>query len=166
MLRQWFSDHYDGGVILDIGVGRAEVAAQLKQELPGIKIKGVEVWQPYLEGLNLAYLYAEGVWIGDIREFDWDSVEPEWVLWIDGPEHLEMNEAGNVLKIAVERASGGVICGSPLGEYPQGAYEGNEAETHRSVWSPEVFDALGGQEMWRSDVTGLFLLTKARWPSG
>jgi len=124
--------------VLDIGAGSGtyfDLAAQ-----KGQKWWAVEIWSPYIQQFGLANKY-DGIILGDVRDILWPKVE--LTIFGDVLEHMSKEDALIVWNKAISH-SRYVLLSIPLGEYPQGAYEGNEYEEHKSTWTHEECMRLPG----------------------
>ena len=65
------------------------------------------------------------------------------IVFSQGPEHLEKNEAFHLINSQFKRMSTYIIIETPRGEYPQDELYGNEAEKHLSTWDYDDFHGLG-----------------------
>lgn len=64
------------------------------------------------------------------------------VVWLQGPEHVELNAAKKFLSKLTATADL-IVVEMPHGIHPQGADGGNDHEKHLSFWFPKDFDDLG-----------------------
>ncbi len=140
--------------VLDLGVGMGQYGLQIRQLLDigqerltrgewKTRIDGVELFEPYRN--PIWDYYYDHVYMGDARDFLRTTSEKYGLVLIcDVIEHFDRGEAESLLRLARSKAEW-VIVTTPNGNYPQGAVFGNDAETHRSVWTPKDFLALGGE---------------------
>lgn len=147
-LKQFLSTFDGVARVVDVGVGWGDIGRAVREVWPQVELLGIEVWQPYLErhDCRAAYDYIAVQDLRKVQDVFWAGVD--WTLWIDGPEHLTREDA--LVEVArLRRLSRlGLVVGTPLGEAPQGAWEGNEAETHRSTWTEADWEALGADVIW------------------
>ena len=64
------------------------------------------------------------------------------LVWQDGPEHIEMNQAVQLLR-QFQESFNSIIIATPNGPYNQGILDGNVWEIHRSTWYAETYKELG-----------------------
>jgi hypothetical protein len=105
-------------------------------------------------------ILIEAFW-GNVEKFGCDGVEKihgdcrdfqslvgkesrDCVIWQDGPEHMDADQAVRLLK-DFQREFKSIIISTPNGEYPQGVMDGNNWEVHRSTWFEANYRALGFQ---------------------
>ncbi|MEY2565392.1 MAG: hypothetical protein QOH88_3585 [Verrucomicrobiota bacterium] len=146
--------HFAGAIeplrVLDVGVGLGTYGFLLRQYLDigyqrlaredwKMTIDGIEIFQGYR---NAVWEYAyDQIWIGDIRQRIGTLGRYDLVLCNDVLEHFEKREAKSLFRTLLKMA-GTVIATTPNREFPQGAWAGNEAETHHSLLAIEDFDSL------------------------
>lgn len=124
-IKEYICNNYKGEVeILDVGAGMGTYYELLKDNYK--KIDGVEVFRPNVERYRLERKYRK-VYCIDIRNFKY--VYYDLVIFGDILEHLEVKEAQEVLKYALEH-SRSVIVAVPYC-YVQGEVEGNVYEIHK-----------------------------------
>lgn len=131
--------------ILDVGIGLGTMGLLLRQVLEVsrgrlhrpewmVRIEGVEIFPPYR---NPLWTYAyDAIHEEDIRTFlATGAPRFDLVLCCDVLEHFPLAEARRILDDLL-RLAGAVIITTPTAEYAQGAWFGNEAETHRCTLRP------------------------------
>lgn len=130
--------------ILDVGVGIGAYGLLLRQYLDiaseripkntwQARIEGVEIFEPYRNPV-WAYAYDE-VHMGDVRQRLADLGEYDLVICNDVLEHFPLAEAQQLTDSLLQRGRI-LIATSPSGDYPQGAWGNNEAETHHCLIGP------------------------------
>jgi hypothetical protein len=131
------------GSILDIGAGNGMYARLLRDRgLPeGSRLTALEVYEPYVKQFELEEVY-DRVIVADARTRRLPSVDV--VILGDVVEHLEHDDAQKVWDKARKAAKKAVFASIPLGEFPQGAVNGNEAERHLTTWTNDSVHDLGG----------------------
>lgn len=149
-------------VVIDLGMGEGSYGRFLRHAGFRGDLIGVEVWAPYLCGQfalargNLAY-YDKTI-VADVRELAASGAlgrfDPDLMLMIDVLEHMERPEAAEVLQ-ALRELAPVVVC-TPIVPYPQDELHGNPFERHRYDWRPAELEELGGRELARAAVTGLY----------
>ena len=126
--------------VLDIGVGMGCYGMLLRQYLDiGKERISKEEWQLKIDGLEVFEPYRNPIWewaysriqMGDLRTADL-SGSYDMILCNDVLEHLEIEEVRTLVPKLLS-AGKVLIVTTPAGEYPQGAWGGNEAEIHRSI---------------------------------
>lgn len=146
--------------VLDIGIGYRAIGAYLKYYLPHLILDGVEIYAGYKNHPLARWDLYRKIWIGDFTRM---AIPPVYdaILAIDVIEHLDKAQgARQVLRLAT-LARKVFIISVPLGEYPQGAYEGNVYETHKSTWYEGDFSVLGLKLIAKNDVIGVFAKRKS-----
>lgn len=132
IIKEWFSKQKDILSILDVGAGEGTYRKLLGDKY---RWKAIEVWGDYIKRYHLRDMYDE-ILTGDIRKIEWPMAD--CVIFGDVIEHLSKKDGIGVL----ERATEGhrhVVVSIPIGEYKQGAIEGNPYERHKSTWYWEDF---------------------------
>ena len=111
--------------ILDVGPGAGIWADRLGRV--GFRLlDALEIFAPYVDRYSLRALYRAVV-IGDVRDFA-PFASYKLVIMGDVLEHLSIADAQAVLG-RIQAAGAKVLVSVPW-TYPQGAWGGNEAETH------------------------------------
>ena len=143
----------DPASVLDVGVGMGQFGLHLRQALDiargrltkpewKLRLDGVELFEPYRN--PIWNYYYDSVVMADARTHLANLAgKYDLILICDVIEHFEKAEAEQVLMMPAKAAKW-VLVTTPNGEYPQGALFGNDAETHRSIWTPRDFRAMGG----------------------
>jgi hypothetical protein len=120
--------------------------------------------------LNVEYLRTIE-WLEDVIEGDVRIFKPcktyEVTFWWHGPEHVDIKEIPDTLKLIESYTTELVVLGCPWGVYEQGEAFGNPYETHRSYIYPETFEALGytveclgARDVRGSNITAVKLLNQ------
>lgn len=102
------------------------------------RIDGIELFEPYIQTHQRA-LYS-AIFIGDIRTRVKDIDRYDLIIAGDVIEHLDKNDAEDVLEALYERADKALMVNIPLGpgwDHPE--QHGNPGELHRSQWTAEDF---------------------------
>ena len=139
------------GSVLDLGVGFGMNGAAVRNWLDlGTKEAHGGKWRVRLEGVEIFEKYKNPMWgiydkvhITDIREFIDKDVKFDLVVMTDVIEHFTKEEGTQILNRLKEIAAKAVMVSTPAIWIEQGAAYGNEAETHRSMWSCQDFRQLG-----------------------
>lgn len=136
--------------VLDVGVGSGAYGFLVRQYLdiaegrvqPATwthRIEGVEVFAPYR---NPVWDYAyDAVHVGDVRMLLPDLGRYDLILFNDVLEHFQREEARALVRLGLAHAPV-VVATTPNRNYPQGAWGGNEAETHHALLDASDFDGL------------------------
>lgn len=115
--------------ILDLGIGKGDYGKAVIEMCLCKKIDGVEIW----DWRNPQWKFYQYVFYAKIQEFDFSNRTYDLYLFIDVLEHLEKEEALEVLRKVPKTM---IIC-IPV-NYPQ-EIEGLPYETHKSEWTLEDF---------------------------
>jgi len=137
--------------ILDVGAGNGTYARLLGYP----NMDAVEVYGPNIEKYGLREMYRN-VYNVDIKDFHYGWYD--LVIFGDVLEHLEVEEAQEVLRYACQHSKN-VIVAVPY-EYKQGVEEGNVYEIHKQddltpLKMKERYPAL--KELWRNDFYGYYV---------
>jgi hypothetical protein len=146
--------HYAGAVkpqrLLDIGVGMGTYGFLVRQFLDvsqeriekkdwKLKIDGVEIYDGYR---NPTWDYAyDSVQLCDIKDIINDLPRYDVILCNDVLEHFERETALILISQLLDRCDT-LIATTPNRDFIQGAWGGNEAETHHCLLQPEDFPKL------------------------
>lgn len=136
--------------VLDIGAGSGTYSDLYRKRLKG-RWTGIEVWPPYVEQFKLTTKY-DTLAIIDAMEFLAQAQAGSYdVIFIgDMLEHLTKPQAlvalGHVQRLLSTDIHwpGIAFISVPIGEYPQGEYEGNPYEAHLATWEQEDLEAIDG----------------------
>ena len=141
--------------VLDLGIGYGAIGAYLKYNLPHTILDGIEIFAGY-QNHPLAHwdLYRK-IWLGDFTRM---AIPPVYdgILAIDVIEHLDKVQGKKQILRLAAIARKVFIVSVPLGEYPQGAFEGNVYETHKSTWYESDFAPLGLKLVAQNEIIGVF----------
>lgn len=160
MVRDYFRDH-DLATIIDIGPGSGTYF-KLFDGAHNAYWVGVEIWAPYIEQFSLRRLYHHVV-VADARYLHWEALpRPDLIILGDVLEHMPYEDAVLLLDRAVS-LSKFVVVSLPIIDYPQGAHEGNEYETHVTTWSKEsvwltLLDNYRVVKYYEGEVTGTYII--------
>ncbi len=128
--------------ILDVGVGLGTYGFMVRQHLD---IAGERVekssWKLQIDGVEIFKDYRNPIWdyaydqvlVGDIRELVSRLPNYDVILCNDVLEHFPLEEAKQLVKNLLELAPV-IIATTPNIDWPQGAWGGNDAETHRCLF--------------------------------
>jgi len=140
--------------ILDLGPGCGKYGALIREyhEVNRFKIKpsqwtvklhGVEAFQDYRNPMWQMYDFVANLNFADKKNWPLFA-NYDLVLLIDSLEHVE-RPLGDMLLSHLRQHNKNVIVSVPDGEMPQGAWGGNDLETHRATWTRQDLVMLGGQ---------------------
>jgi hypothetical protein len=156
--------------ILDIGVGMGAYGFMLRQylDVANERIKP-ESWETVIDGVEIFPEYGNPVWeyaydtihIGDVRQLLSSLGKYDLIIANDVLEHFSQHEA-RMLAQEFLRMAPVLIATTPAGEYPQGAWGGNEAETHHCTLEPSDFPNL--QATHNVGATNVFVCVTDRGP--
>lgn len=154
--------------ILDVGIGTGSYGLLMRQSLDigygrvqraewQVKIDGVEIFEGYR---NPVWDYAyTSVRMGDIRQLLPQLGSYDLVLCNDVLEHFPRNEARALVQTLLIQAKV-LIATTPNCDYPQGAWGGNEAETHHCLLDQTDFAGLVATTV--TGVTTCYVCTRQR----
>ena len=136
--------------ILDVGIGTGSYGLLMRQSLDiGYgRVQRVE-WQVQIHGVEIFDGYRNPVWnyaydqvhMGDIRQLLPQLGTYDLVLCNDVLEHFPRNEAQDLVKKLLAKSKV-LVATTPNRDYPQGAWGGNEAETHHCLLNRTDFPGL------------------------
>lgn len=119
---------------LDVGAGAGTWLTVVKPWFPDTRWTAVEVHAPYVERFALADRYDDVI-LGDARTLPLHTYDV--VILGDVLEHLTRDDAVELVTVARAAARVAVIASLPLGEYPQGEWQGNPHEAHLATWTDD-----------------------------
>lgn len=128
VIKAWFEKQTDIKTILDVGAGEGTYRKLLGPEYEWIAL---EVWGEYVDRFGLRDLYNDVI-IGDIRSTA--VPKTDCVIFGDIIEHLDKKDGKTILEVATSTYKH-VVVSIPLGEYEQGAIDGNPHEEHKATWT-------------------------------
>lgn len=103
----------------------------------------IEIWQNHVDQFEKKYYNIEII-CNNICNFENLITEKQrdCLLWQQGPEHLEMKQAKNLIN-QMKKTFSKIIIETPNGQWEQGPDGDNIYETHLSYWYPENYEELG-----------------------
>ena len=117
--------------VLDVGCGKRSPLP----DVPGrYRSVGVDAHPPALEASRAAGLHDDYL-EQDVRRLDVPDGSFDAVVMFDLIEHLEREDAVELLRRAERVARRVVVLTTPNGFVEQGGYDGNELQRHRSGWT-------------------------------
>jgi hypothetical protein len=154
--------------VLDIGVGMGSYGMLMRQclDLAFGRMKSSE-WQTRIDGIEIFEDYRNSIWsyayssvtIGDIRHLIADLPQYDLILCNDVLEHFPQAEAQSLVDRLLNIGSV-LIATTPNIDFPQGAWGGNEAETHHSLLTRADFPGLVAE--MHTGVTSCFVCTRRK----
>lgn len=142
--------------IIDVGPGAGAYRDLLDGVFPGAEWFAIEIWGPYVEKFNLKQRY-DMVIVGDVRYIAIERLTQPGPIVILGDilEHMNKDDAAQLLHDVWFEASY-IVVSVPLGEYPQGAEEGNPYEEHVQTYQPgEIPNLMDGIQVWAREADGI-----------
>ncbi len=152
--------------ILDIGIGTGSYGLLMRQSLDigngrlqpsewQVKIDGVEIFEGYRNPV-WSFAYSQ-VLMGDIRQLLPKLGFYDLILCNDVLEHFPREEARNLVQTLLSKGRV-LLATTPNRDFPQGAWGGNEAETHHSLLDRSDFSGLVAEIT--TGVTTCYVCTK------
>lgn len=134
------ADHEDTLEVLDVGAGSGTYARAFREGEPSYWY-ALEVHEPYVDRYKLRDVY-DVVVIDDARQALGGAHHHfDLVILGDVVEHVSKADGYRMIEQAC-RIADHVLLNLPIGEYCQGAIDGNEHEAHLATWSvDDVFAA-------------------------
>jgi hypothetical protein len=151
--------------VLDVGVGMGTYGFMVRQFLDiGRERVDPSMWQLRIDGIEAFPPYKNPVWdyaydtitLADVRTAVADLPNYDLVLCNDVLEHLTRDEGRTVTRALLARSKA-VIVTTPAHEYPQGAWGGNQYETHLANVTAADLPSVVVQT--RCGVTALYVLS-------
>lgn len=149
--------------VLDLGVGFGLNGALVRQycdrgydwqgKPDAVRLTGVEGFRDYE---NPVWHLYDRVYTRDIKEFvDACTLKFDLVLMTDVIEHFELADGRAMLDACFKLVAPGgrFLVSTPAVWIEQGAVYGNDFETHRSLWTPEMFRDAGFDVLWDGTLT-------------
>jgi SAM-dependent methyltransferase len=132
----------DADSVLDVGCGSNSPLGRFIRR-PGHAV-GVDMHEPSLERSRMAGYHDEYRRMDVMRiaeEFGPDSFDA--AVAFDLLEHLSMQDGRTLIAAMAEVARHRVVLLTPNGFIPQGEYDDNPLQAHRSGWTPADLHGLG-----------------------
>lgn len=124
-ITDYLKEKFDkNATILDVGAGEGTYLNYLQDYF--INIEAVEVFKPNIDNFKLEERYNK-VYNANIKDFKYDFYDI--IIFGDVIEHLEVNEAQEVLEYALNRCNEMIVAVPYLN--PQGIEEDNVYEIHK-----------------------------------
>ena len=133
------------GTVLYIGARVGRFFASQSLWKAGNKITVLEIWQPFIDGLEQSRFKRRYTHIiqGDVTKTELDSYD--YVLWFHGPEHIHRIDFEPTLAKLEKAVNRAIVITCPFGIFRQGVYFDNPHTEHKSHYMPSDFEALGYQ---------------------
>lgn len=126
--------------VLDIGCGDGFAMGRLN--LPrNFEITGLDIFEPYLKIAKGKKIYKRLIKM-DARKIGIDK-KYDIVLASHVLEHLDHAEGERFIKKLEKIANKRVIIAAPIGYFPQGEYDNNSYQLHKSQWRVDDLKKLG-----------------------
>lgn len=120
--------------VVDFGAGSGTYSNLYRRNLKG-KWTAVEIWEPYVEKYKLKSKYDEVIVASAFDSLaQLQNIDVAFIG--DMLEHMTKDDAHIFIDTLVKKLSptGRVFISVPIGEYPQGEFEGNPYEAHLATW--------------------------------
>lgn len=129
--------------ILDLGIGYGMNGAGIRNWYSkDVELVGVEGWPSYMNPMWDMY---STIHIAKIEDYIKTDKKFDFIIMTDVIEHFALLDGIKVIERLKEMLNpkGALIISTPAIEIEQGAWGGNELETHRSVWDGLTFNGVG-----------------------
>lgn len=130
------------GSVLSIGCGNGEKDHRIVRRRNPDWLVGLDIFEPYLRACQRLGVH-EGLVLGDARRLPFKDRSFDVVVAAEVIEHLEKDDASDLLKEMERVARKKIIVTCPVGYVDQGDYDGNPFQLHRSGYTPAEFRRLG-----------------------
>jgi hypothetical protein len=155
--RDWFTHRLADttvGTIVDVGPGEGTHSVLGRHLRLEARWVGVEVHEPYVDRFLLGQKYDDVI-VGDARSW-LPELDDYGIRFGDVLEHMPVEDAWKLLSFHLERATF-VYVSVPIIYAPQGAWCGNDHETHHHHYHyEEMLGLLPGCEGWKGNTVGRF----------
>jgi len=129
--------------VLDIGCGRGVPAHLVLRRCSHYYLVGLDIFEPYVRECQKSGSH-EALILGDARRLPFSKSKPfDIVFLVEVIEHLDKQEAQQVLEAAEEICRKQIILTAPVGFLRQQAYDSNLYQEHKSAWNPAEFKRMG-----------------------
>lgn len=154
--KDWSAQHIlqdKPTTVIDVGAGEGTYSTLLRDKLTNCIWVGIEVYEPYIDQYDLTSKY-DIVVLGDVREVEF--TDPDLIIFGDVIEHMPREDAISLLERAKQHAKN-ILVSLPIIYAPQGAVNGNEAETHHYHWGfDEMHSIMDECEALRGEILGVY----------
>jgi len=127
--------------MLDVGCGKGRILAIINQRKKRYAV-GIDLFLPYLKMAKAKRTHDDHLRC-DAQFLPFRKNSFDTVICLEVIEHLEKKRALACLKAIEDIARFQVVLTTPVGFYPQGEYDGNPLQTHKSHWAPSELTNLG-----------------------
>ena len=131
--------------VLDVGCGVGDYLEKFTNSSQ--RVIAVEPYLPYLDEAKKRAPWAEFKNMDALTYFGQTEEKFECILLIDVVEHLEKNQAVQMVREAIKHSKKMVFCQTPFGEceqhHDQWNMGGDYWQTHKSTWDDSNLDELG-----------------------
>lgn len=147
--------------VWDIGPGQGTYSMLLRDQLPGARWVGVEIWEPYVETYDLRSKY-DVVVVNDVKNALLPYSPNGLVIFGDVLEHIPDFEDGSPWGVArllgyAKSRFRYILVSLPIVHSPQGEVFGNPYETHHRDWSfDEMHELMDGCEALCGNTLGVY----------
>jgi len=132
----------DCRTLLDVGCGENSVVRNFKNK--NIRKIGLDIFPEAIEKSKKRNIHDEYI-CGNALEIDklFESKSIDCVMALDLVEHLEKEEAAELIRKMEKIAKRAVVIQTPNGFFPQGEYEDNRHQVHKCGFSSEELKKMG-----------------------
>jgi hypothetical protein len=155
--------------VCDVGPGEGTYAKLFRPVHEGVWWTCIEIHKPYvrkygLKSTKTRRMYDE-IHVEDVRESEAHLFYRDLVIFGDLLEHVERDEAVQLLQRAEAAGAWNILVSVPIVESIQGEVDGNPYEAHLHQWDADDMDAvmagLGGKvESLRGSTLGVWWWTR------
>ncbi len=125
--------------VLDLGCGKSSVVERLSGEYYSV---GVDAFKPYLDESRQKDIHDEYI-LSDVMTVDFPEKSFDAVISFQVLEHLTPEDGLELIKKMERWVKKKIIITTPNGFLPQGKYDDNDLQEHKSGWTPSDFRKLG-----------------------
>ena len=127
--------------MLDVGSGKGKHMKYINKKGEYIAT-GVDIYPPCIEHCKLQGIYYS-LYCCDMRALPFKEKSFDIILCLNVLEHLDKQDGNLFLQQIGTFASSQIVLDIPVGQWEQGAYDGNPFQVHRSTWYPGDLRKLG-----------------------
>ena len=143
--------------VLDLGCGQSSILQNLPKKFYSV---GVDAYLPYIEKSKEMNIHDEYV-VVDMLKVDFPEKSFDAIICFEVVEHLEREVAIALMNKMERWAKKKIIITTPNGFIPQGEYDGNELQEHKSGWTSRDFKNLGFETR---GLQGLKIFGNSKYP--
>lgn len=130
------------GSVLSIGCGNGEKDEHIVRRRKPHLLVGLDIFEPCLRACQRTSVH-DGLVLGDARRLPFRDRSFDVVVAAEVIEHLEKDDASELLREMERVARKKIIISCPVGYVDQGEYDGNPFQLHRSGFTPAEFRRRG-----------------------